>query len=61
VTDVAETLSSRDPKARAFATLLRELSSKPHCASFQAYRIAKAFKQTALRELSSKPHNAATK
>ncbi len=28
VTDVAKTLSNRDPKARAFATLLRKLSSQ---------------------------------
>jgi hypothetical protein len=30
VTDVAKTLSNRDPKARAFATLLRKLSNQLH-------------------------------
>jgi transcriptional regulator with XRE-family HTH domain len=33
VTDVAKTLSNRDPKARAFAALLRKLSSKSHDAA----------------------------
>ena len=32
-TDVAKTLSNRDPKARAFAALLRKLSSKSHNAA----------------------------
>src|SRR6266404_3243644 len=30
VTDMAQTLGKRDPKARAFASLLRKLSHKPH-------------------------------
>jgi hypothetical protein len=33
VTDVAKTLSNRDPKARAFAALLSKLSSKSHDAA----------------------------
>jgi len=33
VTDMAQTLGKRDPKARAFASLLRKLSHKPHDAA----------------------------
>ena len=33
VTDVAQALGKRDPKARAFAALLRKLSSKSHTAA----------------------------
>src|ERR1700677_2881708 len=42
VTDVAQTLGKRDPKARAFAALLRKLPGKPHDAAAESPRTRKS-------------------